>query len=86
MNTAGYGYPGNGKGPDVVQFRIDIPLKKMKPCPFCGGTNIYTKQDVEGFWYVICDERGCRTKVSNDKYPYTTETEARDAWNRRASE
>ena len=59
---------------------------ELESCPFCGGTNVYTKQDGDGFWHVICDERGCRVNVSNDKYPYATETEAKDAWNRRVKE
>lgn len=58
-------------------------MTRLKPCPFCGSTNVHTQQDSYNNWVVICEERGCRAKYSNHKYPFITESDVIDGWNRR---
>ena len=55
---------------------------ELKPCPFCGGTNIYCedaghKTDV---WFVQCDDCGAT-------FPhFDSKAEAIKAWNTRTKE
>ena len=52
---------------------------KLKPCPFCGGMNLYYGK--ERFYSVGCID--CGGKVVG---AYRTEEEAADAWNTRKGE
>ena len=60
--------------------------EKLKPCPFCGGkAEVRTDENEE--YYVSCTK--CFTLVGycTDTWgEYETETEAIEAWNRRASD
>ena len=55
---------------------------ELKPCPFCGSTNIDCadaghKTDV---WFIQCDDCGAT-------FPhFDSEQEAKDAWDKRANE
>lgn len=63
-------------------------MPDLKPCPFCGGTSIYTERVVA---YTMT---GCLYKVRCGNIPYCgvtqsgfyTEAEAIEAWNRRIGE
>lgn len=53
-------------------------MEKLKPCPFCGCTEIeQTKIKETGEWYLKCSE----CYIEQPLYP--TLWESRDAWNRR---
>lgn len=52
---------------------------KLKPCPFCGGTNIEVYKEDE--WEAMCMD--CYANVGAC-CSYYTEAEAIEAWNRRA--
>lgn len=57
--------------------------KKLKPCPFCGGTDIesfQTKADWQDYtiWHIGCPDCGAWFETAN-----WTEEEAVEAWNSR---
>lgn len=55
----------------------DMNKIKLKPCPFCGGTNLYY---AEGRFYAVeCGD--CGGKVVG---AFRTEEDAAEAWNTRA--
>ena len=61
-------------------------MEELKPCPFCGKKAIITKLvmgDKEEYFGVACSGWSCPTSsiIPN----YTTEDEAIEAWNRRAT-
>lgn len=61
-------------------------MEKLKPCPFCGSTDIEVCED---FGYFIgCDTRDCRGNFSlcerQETGYYHSRKEAVAAWNRRA--
>lgn len=61
---------------------------ELKPCPFCGATQItprnpsglFLKEEDFG-WVVMCTVCGVSTGMEN-----RTDTEAIEAWNRRAND
>lgn len=53
---------------------------KLKPCPFCGGKNIYMFTDIMSRWWVFCKD--CDVQAGR----HETKEQAVDAWNRRAGE
>lgn len=57
-------------------------MAKLKPCPFCGGTNIDCLEAGfrTGVWFVQCDE--CYATFPD----FDSEAEAIKAWNRRAKD
>ena len=65
-------------------------MAELKPCPFCGGTNIvmcrepnFWEGHINGYQYqVVCDAScgGCGSSCGYEE----SITEAREAWNRRA--
>lgn len=61
-------------------------MTELKPCPFCGSKYVHTVKDRNGCWTVECWEIGCRASYGNHKYPYITEQDAIDGWNRRVKE
>ena len=62
---------------------------KLKPCPFCGGENLFVQDNEDGevgykpsAWWVQCEEIGCECEG-----PYRKNTEdAKKAWNERKGE
>lgn len=54
---------------------------ELKPCPFCGGTNIAVAKEDE--WEVMCMD--CYVNVGAC-CSYYTEAEAIEAWNKRVGE
>jgi Lar family restriction alleviation protein len=66
-------------------------MTELKPCPFCGGEALYGEAIVEGTtthsYSVICSKCGIgifKPWTSGDTWePFTSEKEARKAWNRR---
>jgi Lar family restriction alleviation protein len=52
----------------------------LKPCPFCGGTDVHCTQDLGRGIRVLCE--GCRATASH----YVSEEAAASAWNRRAEQ
>ena len=60
----------------------------LKPCPFCGGKQIGTEYDYNGFstlygnYYAYCYCKECGSR--GERKPYIDE--AKDAWNRRAND
>lgn len=55
--------------------------EELKPCPFCGGL-AEAIQIRKGVWYVACGNSDC--PVNPDTNIFDTETDAIEAWNRRA--
>ena len=56
---------------------------KLKPCPFCGNSNVYITRNCYGEYYVRCP--ACGTVVwGGDDEEILTERRAADVWNRRA--
>lgn len=55
-------------------------MTELKPCPFCGGTNIAVAKEDE--WEVMCMD--CFANVGAC-CSYYTEAEAIEAWNKRVS-
>ena len=54
-------------------------MEKLKPCPFCGETNVEVRTDDNGLsWYVFCKECGlvCGFSVSKES--------VEKGWNMRA--
>ena len=62
-------------------------MTKLKPCPFCGGTNVkmYSENDpsLHGFIH-ICEVDG-DGMVKIESRLFQTEEQAIEAWNRRAA-
>lgn len=57
---------------------------KLKPCPFCGSTNIkgpfgddYSGDYYEPYWWIDCDDCPCGME-------HNDEAELIEAWNKRA--
>lgn len=61
-------------------------MPELKPCPFCGSTNVCTSHDEQGHWIVICNAYGCRAGLFNHKWAFENERDAIALWNRRVSE
>ena len=63
-------------------------MNELKPCPFCGGTNIklysFESTDLHGFIHV-CQYKG-DGMVKVESRLFDTEEEAIKVWNRRAGE
>jgi len=56
-------------------------MEELKPCPFCGGTNVDARTDGFGAgWYIFCQDCGVMCG-----YALNT-VEAIKAWNRRTSD
>ena len=65
-------------------------MDKLKPCPFCGGQQLYDNigvhydesglSDVRYFYSVVCINCGCRTASFEQKL------NAIESWNRRVSD
>ena len=63
----------------------NYPKEKLLPCPFCGGTNLYTDgyQHSAGLrWRVVCID--CMATV--DDGTQQQKYRAIEAWNRRADQ
>lgn len=60
-------------------------MTELKPCPFCGGTNItmYSSEDpsLHGFIHLCGGVDDCMVKV--ESWLFATEEEVIEAWNRR---
>lgn len=63
-------------------------MGKLKNCPFCGGKQIGTEYDRNGFptlygnYYCYCYCKKCGSR--GERKPYMDE--AKDAWNRRIND
>ena len=54
-------------------------MEKLKPCPFCGGSDIDIRTDDGGLsWYSFCNDCGVMCGYS------MTKDDVINAWNRRA--
>lgn len=58
-------------------------MDELKPCPMCGGTDLYSERDDDSrafgeCWKVECARADCGCKVSG-----LTTTDALFRWNRR---
>lgn len=56
---------------------VNIKMEKLKPCPFCGGENIFIMDDMCGLNWASCSSCLTDGPVKN------TEKEAVMAWNKR---
>ena len=65
-----------------------MTMTKLKPCPFCGGTNteMYSLKDpsLHGFIHICDGFDDYMVKVESRLF--STEEEAIEAWNRRAND
>lgn len=62
--------------------RKTVP-NELKPCPFCGGTNIR----IDGYWCIYFDGFYVRClDCEASSTPKGTKRSAKNAWNRRAYE
>ena len=50
---------------------------KLKPCPFCGSTDVYTMGHKDDGWYARCN------KCSAEGPTGETDEKAKKAWNTR---
>lgn len=58
--------------------QADRSKEKLKPCPFCGGSDIDIRTDDGGLsWYSFCNDCGVMCGYS------TTKDDVVNAWNRR---
>ena len=57
-----------------------IPIKKAKPCPFCGGKRLTIFRWSPSEYWVLCLRQSCDTAGPKRKTP----TGAVGAWDRRA--
>ena len=66
-------------------------ILKLKPCPFCGSSNIKDHEKKQGAYhscYIQCHRCNARTGVYSGHLsePYSVlRSEATDAWNRRSN-
>ena len=56
-------------------------MTELKPCPFCGGTDLNVKKG-KYMWWVECCNADCRASGGCQHY----KKEAIEAWNRRAED
>lgn len=56
--------------------------EELKPCPFCGGKNLYRHKDSDGLGqtWVWCADCGASGPVKEER------SHAIEAWNRRTNE
>lgn len=71
-------------------------MSELKPCPFCGGeaevkSHYYESDDLtlwqvrcKARWYDVVEKRECY--AADSFVSFRTETEAIEAWNRRAND
>ena len=59
-----------------------MPEIELKPCPFCGGTDI--KSYVDDFIRTYVECKNCGVKVQGAYNSERGEKEADELWNRRA--
>lgn len=53
-------------------------MNELKPCPFCGATDIECKQDDYGFFYVVCNYCGGKVDANDGKAEFAIK-----GWNTR---
>ena len=53
-------------------------MAELKPCPFCGGTNLNIRKG-KYMWWVVCCNADCGASGGAKTY----KTVAIEAWNRR---
>jgi Lar family restriction alleviation protein len=66
-------------------------MSELKPCPFCGATDITPSADQADAvtWYGVIECLDCEMRVSSDVCERTPELavfEVTDMWNRRAEQ
>lgn len=52
--------------------------EKLKPCVFCGGTNVYLDMKDDSLIYIECEN--CQTEVT---FLTSSEVKAKGIWNQR---
>lgn len=59
-------------------------MDELKPCPFCGGTDLVVKRrsDLDGMTFIICESCGVVTSFHGNELHLA----AMAAWNRREGE
>lgn len=60
-------------------------MKKLKPCPFCGGTANAIQYTHYPKWVVGCSDDNC-LGFSGLGWIYRSEQQAIEAWNKRYTE
>lgn len=70
------------KSTKVNKSQIDF----LKPCPFCGSTDVQCTQDKYGYWGIECLARDCHAYLTNAKWVNENKEMAIELWNRRVNE
>ena len=83
MNSAGQGRPGDPYGDKPDTYQLGYPTVALKPCPFCGSSDVYMREITNYRDYALrgiyC--RGCGmfcANWKNDEHRIKT-------WNRRVN-
>lgn len=58
----------------------------LKPCPFCGSTNVTLAKGSDRSWAVECHGYACHAFVTNGKWMCERKEDAIALWNRRPEE
>ena len=64
---------------EEVEYRISALEESLKPCPFCGNTNLSIKFDDWGDMYIYC-------AVCDSTYENARTDKLIEGWNRRVNE
>lgn len=73
---------GREKSAKVNESQIDF----LKPCPFCGSTDVSLIQDRYGSWGIECHGYMCHAYLTNSKWRCERRVDAIALWNKRVIE
>lgn len=72
------------RGTIPIHLDSDEELSKcLKPCPFCGSTDVSLVQDRYGSWGVECHGYMCHAYLTNCKWRCERRMDAIALWNKR---
>lgn len=72
--------------PDDMVGKVWAGGPRLKPCPFCGSTDVFLVQDRYGSWGVECHGYMCHAYLTNSKWRCERRMDAIALWNKRVKE
>ncbi len=72
---------------NLPSMKYNPPPIELKPCPFCGSTDLFVERATYSACYVQCDGCGAHGPTEDqesDDEGTPGEKSAREAWNKRA--